>query len=54
MTQTRRGEAIEPVGCILTGRNRVEGQCDSDHCNYPFCVESKVNVPDTDGEPLGG
>lgn len=26
-----------PIGCIMTGKNRVQGQCDAPACNYPFC-----------------
>jgi hypothetical protein len=26
-----------PKGCIMTGENKVQGQCDSRACNYPFC-----------------
>jgi hypothetical protein len=26
-----------PQGCIMTGENKVQGQCDARACTYPFC-----------------
>lgn len=33
-----------PVGCIMTGKTKVQGQCDYAACNYPFC-EASENAP---------